>query len=46
LGPGSVEGHINKVNAAREKRQLRKLVEQRQAEREARKPLHVVLSEK
>jgi hypothetical protein len=42
----SVEGHINQVNAAREERQFRKLVEERQAEREAMKPLHVVFSEK
>jgi hypothetical protein len=44
--PESVEGHLNAVAEAREERRFRRLAEQRQAEREAMKPLRVVAYEK
>jgi hypothetical protein len=44
--PESVEGHLNAVAEAREERRFRRLAEQRQAEREAMKPLRAIMYEK
>ena len=44
--PRSVEGHINAVSDAAEARRFNRKVKQREAEREAEKPLHVILYEK
>ena len=43
--PQSVEGHLNAVREATEARRFNRMVKEREAEREAMKPLHMKLWE-